>query len=293
MIPLFLSDFTEIKNCRCVPNGMSKGLEKVYTLEEYQKQQAIESIVGHFNCSITEIGKKELFHLVREEILKITLDTKNRAHSRIKIFSLYQVAILFIYQELSDTSEQAFFDDALNTTKHKESVPALIMIACEFANAYISLNTSEQIGQVNDVLVWEYQKLKEDVKDEAEIATLKVALFDKNSYASMKNHLSRVLQVEGRYKDKQDYTNKLFIKADIYTLMMLFQTYEDSELRQEYAGLKHRCNITKPVAEDIEKEMKYIANDYMYSQDKEFFRVVQFIFHAPLSKDTKSVFCED
>jgi hypothetical protein len=251
---------------------------KVYTLEEYQKQQALESIIGHFDCAIEEIQKKELLEVMRAEILKITLNIKNSTHTRVKIFSLYQVAILFIYQELADAGNEAFFDNTLNTTKHKESIPALIMIACEFANAYISLNTSEQISRVNGVLIGEYQKLKEDVKDDREMASLKVALFDKNNHANMRMQLSKVSQVQDRYKDRQDYTNKIFMKVDIYTLMMLFEKYEDSALTQAYENLKSRCNITRTIVGNREKEMKYIANDYIYSQDKLFLELCNLFF---------------
>ncbi len=247
-------------------------------LEAYQKDQAIERIVGYFNCTISEISKKALFEMVSEEVAKIGLDTKSKINSNMKVFSLYQAAIIFIYQELSDISEEPFFDATLHTIKHKESISELIMTACEFADAYISLNNSEQISQVNDALIKEYRRLQEDIKDDSEIKNLKMVLFDKSGYSHIKTQVAKVLHVQEAYQEKQDYTTKLFRKSDIYTLMLLFKLHEDRELTQAYVKLKEQCNITKPMLKNIEKEMKYIANDYMYSQDKQFLQLCNQFF---------------
>jgi hypothetical protein len=249
-------------------------------LDSYQKEQAIERIEEYFDCTITEIGRKELFDMVFKEIMQIGFNTNGTTSSRLKIFSLYQVAIIFIYQELSDISNEPFFDANVKTKRDKESIAELIMIACEFADDYISLNDSEQISEVNKALIKEYKRVEEDINDDAEIKNLKIALFDKNGYAHIKRQLKQVLHMQKYNTQEKEYTDKIFTKVDIYTLMLLFKEHQDDELKERYKALKEQYNIPKSCSDEIENEMKFIANHYINSQDKKCLKLSNHFFIA-------------
>ena len=242
-------------------------------LENYQKAQALESILAHFDNDIESITREELFIFSRDMI--VSLDLHNTNMTQQKVFTPTQVAVLFIYQELKDEKEVAPFDALLSTKKHKESIASLIHTAGEFAHAYSTLNSPESTRQINKLLLAEYRTLKRDVKDDKLMELIYNKLFDEKGSYTIKTHIFEIVQIYNHYKDHADMSKKIYEKQDLFTLMLLFQVYEEKHLLESYEAIKKMANINDTT---IQQEIKYIVNDYEISKDSTFLETCNLFF---------------
>jgi len=245
---------------------------------KYTLEKELEYLLKYFNYEPESIEKKELKKFIRHEVLKMSNNPRNLEVSYLKIFSIYQVAIIFIYQELFRAVSYEFFNSCIKTSEHKKDIPSLLKIAYEFGTTYISLEDKNQIFQINKVFSKELKSFKTDMEDDENLESIYLNLFHKDDSFSIQTHLSCLIKIQDSFIDKESYDKKLFSKNDIFSLLILFQMYHDKSLLIEYEQLKSICNLTEGTNLKIQKEIKFITNDYLHSKDSKLLERFNYFF---------------
>jgi len=230
-------------------------------------EKELEYLLKYFDYEPEYIEKKELKNFIRDEILKMAGNAQNLEPSLLKMFSVYQVAIIFIYQEFFDVVSVEFFDSCIRTKKHKKDIPSLLEVAYEFGLAYVSLDDSNQVSKLNKIFAKELKMVKIDVEDDENLEIIYQNIFHKDDSFSIQKHLSCLMEIQNSFINRERYDKKLFSKEEIFSLLILFQIYHDKELLIEYEHLKALCNIRVDKSLKIQDEIKFIANDYVSSKD--------------------------
>ncbi len=247
-------------------------------LIDLEKEQAEKSILEYFDYDLNDVSKKELQVFSSEAIVEISHNRNSAEASHFKIFSIYEVAVVFIHQELTNSTSHGFFDACINTKKHKENSASLVHVACEFGNAYKSYAKKEEIVQLNKHLIDEVKKAKVDKLDDESVAYAYKTLFDENGSFLAKNHLAKMLEIQQKFSNESMEARKVLSKDDIFSLMVLFQTYHDEKLLDVYTNIKNLCNIPTIKNLTIKDEIKYIANDYIDTKDKKYLEIFNAFF---------------
>ena len=237
-------------------------------LERYEKDQVLKTILEHFDCSIEDVSKKELAEFAYTQIKRLLSNSHNLQPSRFKKYSMHEVSVVFIYQELFSTSEHTSFDAYVENTVHKENAAALIYVSCNFANAYAILEDESSIAHVNEMIIEELVRLRNDEETNGCIRYVQETLFKEEDTLLAQKHLQKVLQLEEYFSTIEDaYEKKLFSKEDIVALMMLSKRYHDESLEASYSGIKKLFGMTTEHAMNNE-EIKQIVDNYRYLKSK-------------------------